>query len=307
MKTTPNRILSSLFVGAFALLVVVPYVSFHTDGGQSEIKPTPRILISNDDGIDHQGLRELVKAMSSVGDVVVAAPPENRSGASHSSSIFQGPMALIEMQIEGAVEAWSVDGTPSDCVAFGIQHLGAEEPFDLVVSGINGGSNVGLVAHYSGTVGAAMEGALRGVPSFAVSMQRGNNKNQYRLAAAFAADFARKMIEQQEGASVVYNINVPDWDPDKIKGVVVAPMGGLYLRTPTFKVTDSDGMLQAQANIRFGSDYPASSDTAAYYEGNIVVAPLLVNHTASAKVAELQTWALEAPKPKSKSASAPSD
>lgn len=303
MKTAPSQFLSSLFIGALALLVVIPCVSFSADSAQS--KTTLRILISNDDGIDHPGLRELVKAMSKVGDVVVAAPPENRSGASHSSSIFQGPMALEERTIEGAVEAWAVDGTPSDCVAFGIQYLGFEQPFDLVVSGINGGSNVGLVAHYSGTVGAAMEGALRGIPSFAVSMQRGNSKNQYKLAAAFAADFARKMIEQGEDASVVYNINVPDWNPDNIKGVVIAPMDGLYLQTPSFEVSESDGKRQAKANIRFGSDYPAGSDTAAYYEGNIVVAPLLVNHTASAKIAELQSWALEPPKAKSKSALIP--
>jgi 5'-nucleotidase len=268
---------------------------------------TPRILVANDDGINHPGLRELVKSMSKVGDVIVVAPPENRSGASHSSSIFQGPMELVEIKMEGTLEAWSVDGTPSDCVAFGIQHLGAEQPFDLVVSGINGGSNVGLVAHYSGTVGAAMEGALRGVPSFAVSMQRGNSKNQFKLAAAFAADFARKLLSEDEDTSVIYNINVPQWDPAKIKGVVVAPMDGVYLQSPSFQILESEGEQQAKANLRFGSDYPAGCDTALYYEGNIVVAPLLVNHTAHAKIAEVQSWSLQTPTPISKSSANSTD
>ncbi|MCP4771305.1 MAG: 5'/3'-nucleotidase SurE [Planctomycetes bacterium] len=308
MKTAPQHFLSSLILGALALALGVSYVSLQPGATSAQpvsasgtAGPTPRILIANDDGIDHEGLRELVRAMSKVGSVTVAAPPENRSGASHSSSMFQGPMALKQHQIEGAVEAWSVDGTPSDCVAFGLQHLGAEEPFHLVVSGINGGSNVGLVAHYSGTVGAAMEGALRGVPSFAVSMQRGNSKSQYKLAAAFAADFAQKMLEQGQDATVVYSINVPHWDPAKIKGVVIAPMDGIYLQNPSFTILDTDSGQQAKANIRFGSDYPVGCDTHAYYEDNIVVAPLLVNHTAHAKIAELQTWSLQTPTPKSTS------
>ena len=239
-----------------------------------------------------------MKALSKVGEVVVAAPPANCSGASHSSDIFSGPMAIVRHELEGASEAWSVDGTPSDCVGFGVRHLGAEKPFDIVVSGINGGSNDGLVAHYSGTVGAAMEGAMSGIPSFAISMERGRGANHFKLAAAFAATFATKMLEEGEGTDVVYNINVPSGSPDKVKGVAICEMGGVYLQAPTFKISEIDGVQHARAIMQFGKDYPKGSDTAAYFDGNITVTPLLVNHTDKAKLLELKAWQLTPPVPK---------
>ena len=295
MKTTQTRFLSSLLIGVLALCAAL---HFSSDQASAPVPETYRILIANDDGIEHEGLLELVKAMSKVGEVVVTAPPANRSGASHSSTMLSTSMKIEQRTIEGASEAWAVDGTPSDCVAFGVRHLGTEKPFDLVVSGINGGSNVGLVAHYSGTVGAAMEGAMNGIPSFAVSMERGRGANHFKLAAAFAADFARKMLEEEADATVIYNINVPSASPAEITGVAIAEMGGLYLEAPRFNVYEDGGETFVRAALQRGSDFPAGSDTAAYYEGKITIAPLRVNHTDSAKLVELIAWQLEPPTPK---------
>jgi 5'-nucleotidase len=297
MKTPHTRLFNPLLLGAIALLAV-----FHfTPTGATPVQQEPRtyrILIANDDGIEHQGILELVKAMSKVGEVVVAAPPANRSGASHSSTMLSAPMKIEQRKVEGAVQAWAVDGTPSDCVAFGVRHLGVEQPFDLVVSGINGGSNVGLVAHYSGTVGAAMEGAMNGIPSFAISMERGRGSNHFKLAAAFAADFARKMLAEGADASVIYNINVPSPDPAEITGVAIAAMGGLYLESPGFHIFEDGAATFARATLQRGTDFPADSDTSAYYQGKITVAPLRVNLTDTAKLAELTGWQLKPPTPK---------
>ena len=128
-----------------------------------ETKPgpdrAPRILVTNDDGIDAPGLGALVLEMAKVGEVVVVAPANNRSGSSHSIST-SGSLVVEPRNMAGAKEAWAVSGTPADAVSFGIIGIGKKQPFDLVVSGVNRGSNVGLVAHYSGTVGAAMEAGI---------------------------------------------------------------------------------------------------------------------------------------------------
>lgn len=310
MKTPHTRFLSSLLIGVLALFAALNFSSAApADSGATSptvttsAGPAPqesqtyRILVANDDGIEHEGLLELVKAMSKVGEVVVTSPPANRSGASHSSTMLSAPMKIEQRTLEGAAEAWAVDGTPSDCVAFGVRHLGVEQPFDLVVSGINGGSNVGLVAHYSGTVGAAMEGAMNGIPSFAISMERGRGANHFKLAAAFAADFARKMLAEGVDATVIYNINVPSADPAEITGVAIAAMGGLYLEAPRFNIFEDGGDTFARPTLQRGSNFPAASDTAAYYEGKITIAPLRVNHTDTAKLAELAAWQLEPPTP----------
>jgi 5'-nucleotidase len=209
--------------------------------------------------------------------------------------MFGKSMVVERREVEGASVAWAVDGSPSDCVAFGIRHLGVERPFDLVVSGINGGNNVGEVAHYSGTVGAAMEGAIQGVPSMAVSMQRGRGAEHFELAADFAVAFATRLLAEEADATVVYSINVPSPDAAEIKGVVVAPMGGLYIHVPAFQVAEAEGQLHARAQARYASEYPAGSDSAAYFAGNITVTPLRLDTTDYGKIEELGTWGLAAP------------
>lgn len=252
-----------------------------------EPAPAPsglRILVTNDDGIDAAGLHALVKALDPLGEVVVSAPEQNCSGASHSSVAFGEALQVGERTIEGAELARAVSGKPVDAVAYGVLELGKERKFDVVVSGINAGSNVGLVAHYSGTVGAAVEGALRGLPSVAVSLER--RGGDIEAAAAFTARFVARLMAEKPAAGIVYSINVPAGKPGE---VAVAPMGGMYVDLDGF-AQQADGAWRAHPVLR--REAPAGCDTQAYFDGKITVTPLRVDWTDSAEVARLGGWKL---------------
>ena len=284
---------SPFLLGALALVVLYSSQRQEPEAPISAAEPL-RILIANDDGVDSDGIAALAKAFSTIGEVVVCAPPANRSGASHSSKLFSGPMELTQGKIEGASEVWIVDGTPSDCVVYGLVHVGKEDPFDLVVSGINHGSNVGMVAHYSGTVGAATEGAMQGVLSLAVSQDvpRGSN-GDFRLTAKFAVQLAQRLRAENAPTHLVYSVNVPTSDPKLLKGVLATPMGGLYLKVPSFTADVADDQVMIRAQPRFNLNHPANSDTALFYQGNITVTPLSTDWSDSAMMKVMQDWDLK--------------
>ncbi|MCH7602377.1 MAG: hypothetical protein IIB54_06395 [Planctomycetes bacterium] len=166
-----QMILSGLLVASCLHCWHQPALSQAQENAQSAIRP--RILVANDDGIAAPGLHALVRELSSFADIVVVAPENNRSGSSHSLSLYRAEMTLTRTDIEGALEAYAVNGSPADAVNIGLLHVGREKPFDLVVTGINHGANVGVTAHISGTVGSAMEAALNGVPATAPELIKG--------------------------------------------------------------------------------------------------------------------------------------
>lgn len=238
-----------------------------------------RILVTNDDGIEAPGLHALVKELARLGEVVVSAPLENKSGISHASTFLSQPLRVTERPIDGASASYAVDGTPADAVNFGVIHLGRERRFDLVVSGINAGANIGEVAHLSGTVGAALEGVMLGLPAVAVS--QGSRGQDFALSAAFAARFIEAMTERGWRTRTAYSINVPSSSPASIKGVTVARMGGSSFRVDRYQeVTD-----QATGEVRFRAvaaapgEPPADSDTAAFRAGHITITPLRFDWT----------------------------
>ena len=260
-------------------------------------RPAPRILVVNDDGIDSPGLTTLVRELASVGEVVVCAPDSNRSGASHSSVAFGETLTVIERKIEGASYACSITGTPADATSYGILHLGKEDPFDLVVSGVNRGANVGLVAHYSGTVGAAMEGNYHGIPSVAVSQS--SSDRDFVFSARWAAEFVKSLWQQNPQADICWSINVPS-TKNPIRGIRAARMGGSYLKIQNWRTVSSsdpsspDPTKAAAENVRASfarsSKAPLDSDTAAWQEGWITVTPLLFNWTDQQALKSLPTW-----------------
>jgi len=244
-----------------------------------------RILVTNDDGIDSAGLRALVKALDPLGEVIVCAPEQNCSGASQSSVGFSEALKVSERRIEGAELARAVAGKPVDAAAFGVLELGKERKFDLIVSGINAGANVGLVAHYSGTVGAALEGARRGLPAVAVSLEaRGGD---VEAAAAFTARFVSELMARGPAKGIVYSINVPAGKPEQVE---VTPMGGMYLDLDGF-APQSDGAWRGKSALR--REAPEGSDTHAYFAGRISIAPLRVDWSDTAEVARLRDWKLQ--------------
>lgn len=253
-----------------------------------EAAPRPRILVTNDDGFESPGLAALVQALSEVGEVVVSAPDGNRSGASLSTVILRGEHGVRRAEMEGASEAWAVDATPADAAAFGVLHLAGESDFDLVVSGINAGPNVGSLSHYSGTVGAAMDAAGRGYLAMAVSQADYRNPEP---AAEFAAEFARRLLSEGGEVGVVYNVNVPVHRGEEAQPVVVAPMGGQMIELIGVDVDlGEEGTGQFAMKIKYPGQATEGGDLEAFNSGAITITPLRYDWTARAEVERLGTW-----------------
>ena len=248
-----------------------------------------RILLSNDDGIESPLLHALHDALAELPntEVVVAAPNENASGSSHSSD---GTPLVVEPYTRGGqFFGHSVHGRPADAVRFGILELSGAGAFDLVVSGINLGANVGNVSHLSGTVGAAMEGIYQGIPAIAVSQDTTGVDTS--ASAQFAANLVRRY--QREGApeGVVLSINIPRGE---LKGVVSRPMGDSYLQFTDYILESENGnqrTYQMQRNI-YQSNL-AESDTYAYQQGYITITPLKFDWTDHDFLQEIESWNLQ--------------
>lgn len=180
-----------------------------------------RVLIVNDDGIDSVGIRVLADTFRRDNDIVMVAPKSQRSGFSHSITID----ADIEYEkIAREYPTYAISGTPADCTKIGVLYFNDGAPFDLVLSGINNGSNLGTDILYSGTVAAATEGATHGIPSIAVSLEKWNcAEEKYVEAAEFLKKNIDKFIEMCSVFGGVVNINYPVTLP--FQGVRATPMG----------------------------------------------------------------------------------
>ena len=186
-------------------------------------QPPMRILVTNDDGVRSEGIAALVEALRPLGEVVVSAPAENYSGGSQSVTLFSKPLEVETLDPAGATARYAVRGTPADSAIFGLLGPGSEKPFDLVISGINKGENVGDAVPVSGTVGAARQAAMLGTRAIAVSQQfTTDGKYDFALAARYAAEIARKIHALGDKAPRLVSINVPT-NP---KGVRFVEAGG---------------------------------------------------------------------------------
>ncbi|MDP6762830.1 MAG: 5'/3'-nucleotidase SurE [Planctomycetota bacterium] len=275
---------------AAAALVLVPAALPLDPRPAAPSEGIARILVTNDDGWDADGLAALVTSLAGMAEVVVCAPLENRSGASHSTEILRGDHGLRRVEVPGASHAWAVEGTPSDAVTFGLACFAGERGFDLVVSGVNAGANVGEISHYSGTVGAAMEAAGQGYTAIAVSQEA---PTDFEAAARFTARLARRVLARRAPEGVVYSVNVPRHRGEGPQPVVVAPMGGRYVRVESVqRFEDESGELRFRTELAFDREAPEGSDTAAYFSGAITVTPLRFDWTDRAALERVGGWEL---------------
>ena len=181
------------------------------------------ILVTNDDGITAAGIKALVESLKKIGDVAVVAPERERSAVGHAITMHKPLRANREKFFGEGIDAWSVNGTPSDCVKLGIEVLAKEKP-DLVFSGINRGPNLGTDVLYSGTVSAAVEAVMMGVPSAALSLASYEYED-YGAASEFAVSLALNMYREGLEGDTLLNVNVPGVSRDEIKGVRVTRLG----------------------------------------------------------------------------------
>jgi 5'-nucleotidase len=169
----------------------------------------PWLLATNDDGIDAHGLHEVERALAPLGQLFTVAPAQEKSGASHSISVRRGLRCDLAPRGDND-QRWSVDGTPADCVIAALSHVLVFPPA-VVVSGINHGGNMGRNIHYSGTVGAASEAALHGIPAIAMSLC-GKPPADFTPAAQLAAQLVTAVLRQGLPEGCILNVNVPvDW------------------------------------------------------------------------------------------------
>jgi 5'-nucleotidase len=236
-----------------------------------------RILISNDDGIASPGIKVLENIARDLSDDVwVVAPEQEQSGASHSLTT-RHPLRLREV----AARRYSVDGTPTDCVLIAIKRLLRDRPPDLVLSGINAGNNVGEDLTYSGTVAAAMEATLLGIPAMALSQDyRDRDDILWQAGEAFAPDMIRRLLRLPWPDSTLFNINFPAVPPDQVRGVAVTSQGRRAIADNLHDGVDPRGRPYYWIGpVRDGGDAEPGTDVAALADNKVSITPIYLNLT----------------------------
>ena len=243
-----------------------------------------KILISNDDGYQSTGIRTLATALESYGDITIVAPDRNRSGASNSLTL-QSPVRVNRMQDN----AYSVNGTPTDCVHMGITGL-FDFDHDMVVSGINHGPNLGDDILYSGTVAAAMEGRFLGLPAIAISLL-GHQPQHFDAAAKVAGQLVKQLIQTPLPADTILNVNVPDRPYDELSGLRATRLGNRHRAEPVVPAVDPrGGRIYWIGPAGPEQDAGPGTDFHAVAQGYVSVTPLQVDLTRHDDIPELQSW-----------------
>ena len=249
----------------------------------------PRILLTNDDGIEAPGLAALAEAMQRLGEVIVIAPRHEMSATGHAVSVKK-EHALRPFHRNGRLFGHSFEGWPADCVKFAVTRWLSPPP-DLVVSGINPSPNVGTNVPYSGTVAAAVEAAMLGVPGMAVSTTwpRGPEPPDFATAARIAADLARDILERGLERGVALNVNVPLLPESQIRGRRVVPQGSFRIRDRFESIDPAEDGAPRWTNL--GAESMASpngpeTDDTALAQGYVAITPLGFDMTAYAQVDE---------------------
>lgn len=250
------------------------------------------ILVTNDDGVFAPGLFALAQEMRKLGKVSILAPDRNWSGGGHVKTLDRA-LRVKEVHLADGTQAFASDGAPSDCVA--LATLGYfKEPIDLVVSGINAGANLGHDVTYSGTVTAAMEAVIAGVPGIAVSLEtlEGHiGEIDYGPAARAAGRVVRQVIENDLPHEILFNVNVPFLPDDKIRGIRLTWQGLRVYHGRLDQRSDPRG----EPYYWIGGDMPTGipefgTDVGALAEGFISVTPLQLDLTAYRVLPNLNTW-----------------
>lgn len=250
------------------------------------------ILITNDDGVNAPGLLALVQALSGLGKLTVLAPDHNWSASGHVKTLHR-PLRVKETRLADGTPALASDGAPSDCVALAMMGL-LEEKVDLVVSGINPHGNLGHDVTYSGTVTAAMEAAIAGLPAVAVSVDPPEGlvaPLDYSTAAGVARRVVEQVIAHGLPRDVFLNVNVPYLPAAELKGYLITRMGLRIYRDALIKRLDPRG----RPYYWIGGDMPTGvpdegTDIGALSAGYVSITPLHLDLTAHAVLEDMRTW-----------------
>ncbi|MFI5322251.1 MAG: 5'/3'-nucleotidase SurE [Thermodesulfobacteriota bacterium] len=235
---------------------------------------SPRILISNDDGINSEGLHKLHETLKAFGEVFVVAPDRDQSAVSHSLSLYR-PLRIEKI----SDYIYTVDGTPTDCINIAVNGILKDRKPDLVVSGINKGENLGDDITYSGTVSAAMEGALLGIPSVAISLATKVNFN-FETASCYSYLIAGHVLEKKLPQDTILNVNIPNLSVQEIKGIMVTRQGKRVYGEPVVEKVDPRGKKYYWiGGYELGSLDIENSDITAVRDGYVSITPISLDLT----------------------------
>ncbi len=183
-----------------------------------------KILITNDDGVKSKGISALIEMMRPYGDLIVVAPFEAQSGMSAALTIGK-PLRLTELKTEDGLKVYACSGTPADCVKMAMNQLFVNKSPDLLVSGINHGSNASVASLYSGTLGAAAEGTVYGIPSIGLSLCSHDRKADFSTAVHFGKIILEKYLNEPAGPNIYLNVNIPNINISEVKGIRFSHQG----------------------------------------------------------------------------------
>jgi 5'-nucleotidase len=244
----------------------------------------PKILLSNDDGIEAPGLATLFDALQKVGTVTVAAPVQEQSGISHGMTTRK--LIPVRKNERKGATWFAIDATPASCVRLALESLLAEKP-DIVISGTNRGENVGLVTFYSATVAAAREAAFLRIPAISVNLQSGPGMD-YKIAADIAAALVRELARKGFEKGMLLNINIPALPRDRIKGIMITRQDVRPTVEFFEKKESSDGQDSYWPSYKALDAGPEDTDTWAVRNGYISITPLTLDQTDTASLKTLK-------------------
>jgi len=252
-----------------------------------------RVLITNDDGIFADGIQELTKAIQKIASVYVVAPDRERSAVGHAITMHHPLRAeRVKLFHNPNLPAWAVNGTPSDCVKLAVEAILPERP-DIVISGINRGPNLGTDVLYSGTVSAAIEAVISGIPSIAMSLTE-VKKPDFSVAAHFAGRLVNLVLEKGLSSDTLLNVNVPGITREEITGVAITRLGTTKYNNEFEQRVDPRGrsyywMVGEVVELDNGNN----TDLSAIRENKIAITPLQFDFTNYKLIKTLENWQID--------------
>lgn len=249
-----------------------------------------RVLLTNDDGVHAPGLLALKKALADLGEVFVLAPDGPRSATGHAVTLHK-PLRINETVLADGSRAWACNGTPTDCVTLAFDVL-MKQKADVALAGINDGANLGWDITYSGTVMAALEASILGIPAIAVSIaNNGEPTRTFDPAAAIARQVAERVVVSPPSEFTLVNINVPNLDEADIRGVAVTHQGKReYTDRTVTRMDPRDRPYYWISGALKDDPRENGSDISAIRRGMISVTPLDIDMTATHLLGKLAQW-----------------
>ncbi len=249
-----------------------------------------RVLLTNDDGIFAEGLQVMARQFEKIATTYVMAPDHEQSATGHAITMHRPLRAeRVKFLHSPDLPAWAVNGTPADCVKLAVEAV-LPEKVDLVVSGINRGANLGTDVLYSGTVSAAIEGAILGLPAIAISLTE-DKEPRFEYAAEFVCRLATALVGKGMPAGTLLNVNVPGGTREQIKGVAVTRLGVRQYRNAFARRTDPRGRTYYWlAGELVDADEDDDTDAAAIKNCKVSVTPIHFDLTSHDTLETLKTW-----------------